>query len=143
MDGKITKQFMLIIVCPFVLFLLTIVLSVLLQYSDFNCSFGIFKLFLCFFPHCASEERTIVIVQKLNCLINYYVWSWDQHSLSCHFISNNGIQCTWCVWYNKRNIAILCLKCLKCIVFVRQIKISFLYMLLNAQYYCMFRCYLV
>ena len=37
---------LLIVVCPFVLFLLTIVLSVLLRYTDFDCPFGIFKLFL-------------------------------------------------------------------------------------------------
>ena len=33
------------VVCSFVLFLLVIVLSVLLQYTDYNCPFGIFKLF--------------------------------------------------------------------------------------------------
>ena len=37
---------LLIVVCPFVLFLLAIVLSVLLQYTDSDCPFGIFKLFL-------------------------------------------------------------------------------------------------
>ena len=37
---------LLIVVCPFVLFLLAIVLSVLLRYTDSDCSFGIFKLFL-------------------------------------------------------------------------------------------------
>jgi hypothetical protein len=35
-----------IVVCPFVLFLLAIVLSVLLRYTDSDCPFGIFKLFL-------------------------------------------------------------------------------------------------
>jgi len=35
-----------IVVCPFVLFLLAIVLSVLLRYTDFDCPFGIFKFFL-------------------------------------------------------------------------------------------------
>jgi hypothetical protein len=35
-----------IVVCPFVLFLLAIVLSVLLQFTDSDYSFGIFKLFL-------------------------------------------------------------------------------------------------
>ena len=34
-----------IVVCPFVLFLLAIVLSVLLRYTDSDCPFGIFKLF--------------------------------------------------------------------------------------------------
>jgi hypothetical protein len=37
---------LLIVVCQFVLFLLAIVLSVLLRYTDSDCSFGIFKLFL-------------------------------------------------------------------------------------------------
>jgi len=37
---------LLIVVCPFVLFLLAIVLSVLLRYTDSECPFGIFKLFL-------------------------------------------------------------------------------------------------
>jgi hypothetical protein len=37
---------LLIVVCPFVLFLLAIVLSVLLQYTDSDCPFGIFQLFL-------------------------------------------------------------------------------------------------
>ena len=36
-----------IVVCPFVLFRLAIVLSVLLQYTDSDYPFGIFKLFLC------------------------------------------------------------------------------------------------
>jgi len=34
------------VVCPFVLFLLAIVLSVLLRFTDTDNSFGIFKLFL-------------------------------------------------------------------------------------------------
>jgi hypothetical protein len=34
------------VVCPFVLFLLAIVLSVLLRYTDSDYLFGIFKLFL-------------------------------------------------------------------------------------------------
>jgi hypothetical protein len=32
--------------CPFVLFPLAIVLSVPLRYTDYDCPFGIFKLFL-------------------------------------------------------------------------------------------------
>jgi hypothetical protein len=31
--------------CPFVIFLLAIVLSVLLRHTDSDCPFGIFKLF--------------------------------------------------------------------------------------------------
>jgi hypothetical protein len=37
---------LLIVVCPFVLFLLAIVLAVLLQYTDSDFPFGVFKLFL-------------------------------------------------------------------------------------------------
>jgi len=37
---------LLIVVCPFVLFLLAIALSVFLQYTDSDCPFGIFNLFL-------------------------------------------------------------------------------------------------
>jgi len=37
---------LLIVVCPFVLFHLTIVLSVLLRYTNSDCPFGILKLFL-------------------------------------------------------------------------------------------------
>ena len=44
MDGSL-KRFTSNPTCPFVLFLLTIVLSVL-RYSDSDCPFGIFKLFL-------------------------------------------------------------------------------------------------
>ena len=40
--GKTLKM----VVCPFVLFLLTIVLSVLLWFTDSDYPFGIFKLFL-------------------------------------------------------------------------------------------------
>ena len=39
-----------IFVCPFVLFLLAIVLSVLLRFVDSDYPFGIFKLFLLWFP---------------------------------------------------------------------------------------------
>ena len=35
-----------IVVCPLVLFRLAIVLSVLLRFTDSDCPFGIFKLFL-------------------------------------------------------------------------------------------------
>ena len=37
---------LLIVVCPFALFLLAIVLSVLLRHTDSDCPFGTFKLFL-------------------------------------------------------------------------------------------------
>jgi hypothetical protein len=37
---------LLIVICPFVHFLLAIVLSVLLRYTDSDCPYGIFKLIL-------------------------------------------------------------------------------------------------
>ena len=39
-------QFYVYVVCPFVLFILVIVLSLLLRYTDFHYPFGIFKLLL-------------------------------------------------------------------------------------------------
>jgi len=45
----VTRSYMyvlLIVVCSFVHFLLAILLSVLLLYTDSDCPFGIFKLFL-------------------------------------------------------------------------------------------------
>ena len=38
-----------IVVCPFVLFLLAIVLSALLRYTVCDCPYGIFKLFFDYF----------------------------------------------------------------------------------------------
>jgi hypothetical protein len=46
LDLQFYVYVLLIVVCPFVLFLLTIVLSVLLRYTDSNYIFDIFKLFL-------------------------------------------------------------------------------------------------
>ena len=50
--------------CSFVLFLLTIVLSVLLRYTDSDCAFGIFKLFLFFryWDRYASFRYTLCVV---------------------------------------------------------------------------------
>ena len=49
-------------VCPFVLFLLVIVLSVLLRYADSDYSFGIFKLFL---SH-SMGPKTLISSSKIN-----------------------------------------------------------------------------
>jgi hypothetical protein len=50
---RVTRSFvlyiLLIVVCPFVLLPLVIVLSVLLRYTDSDCPFGIFKLYLTHF----------------------------------------------------------------------------------------------
>jgi hypothetical protein len=47
---------LLIVVCPFVLFLLAIVLSVLLRLADSDYPFGIFKLFL-------SDENLFILIE--------------------------------------------------------------------------------
>jgi len=39
---------LLIVICPFVLFRLAIVLSVILQYTNSDCTFGTFKFVLSF-----------------------------------------------------------------------------------------------
>jgi hypothetical protein len=48
-----------IVACPFVLFLLTIVLSVRLRYTDSDYPFGIFKLFMS--HRCRISERLLKI----------------------------------------------------------------------------------
>ena len=62
------------VVCPFVLFLLTIVLSALLRFTDSDYPFGIFKLFLqytgnqstVFFSYQRNESQTLpLILQSL------------------------------------------------------------------------------
>ena len=52
--GTFYMYVLLIVVCPFVLFLLAIVLSVPLRYTDYDCPFGIFKLFLFLCMFCRS-----------------------------------------------------------------------------------------
>jgi hypothetical protein len=76
---------LLIVVCPFVLFLLNILLSILLRYMNSDCPFGIFKLFLHALYHMEDsitsksdkgEESPIKIntlrevkLQSLSCII--------------------------------------------------------------------------
>jgi hypothetical protein len=65
--GRVTRSYvLLIVVCPFILFLLAIVLSVLLRYTDF----GIFKLFLCILG-----ERYLGFWELL--VLNYFLWNKD------------------------------------------------------------------
>ena len=47
-----------IVVCPFELFLLGIVLSVLLRYTDSDCPFGIFKLLIYYIYIIGSETSS-------------------------------------------------------------------------------------
>ena len=56
-----------IVVCPFVLFLLAIVLYVFLRYKDSEYPFGIFKLFL-------RKILDIVIQLRRVCVVNKYVF---------------------------------------------------------------------
>ena len=44
LDRLFYMYVLLIVVCPFVLFHLAIVLSVLVRYTNYDCPFGIFKL---------------------------------------------------------------------------------------------------
>jgi len=57
---------LLIVVCPFVLFLLAIVLSVLLRYTDSDYPFGIFKPFLTSFmdTHSLCDQNAIMHVSN-------------------------------------------------------------------------------
>ena len=52
-----------IVVCPFVLFLLAFVLSVLLRYTDSDYPFGIFKLFLSIIFQLAGSVQNIAIIK--------------------------------------------------------------------------------
>ena len=45
------------VICAFVPFLLTIVLSILLRFTDSDYPFGIFKLFLLFFFSRQNKQR--------------------------------------------------------------------------------------
>ena len=65
-----------IVVCSFVLFLLAIVLSVLLRYTDSDCPFGIFKLVLC--------------VIKYIRLLMTIIWLWFFRITCC--------ECCWFSW---------------------------------------------
>ena len=53
-----------IVVCPFVLFLLAIELSVLLRFTDSDYHFGIFKLFL-WAPHFRKPHMSFLIMIKV------------------------------------------------------------------------------
>jgi hypothetical protein len=81
---------MLIVVCPFVLFLLAIVLSVLLRYTDSNCHFGIFKLFLSYhgnlgFDNWACQNFISLRILKRTCEIYHFSFG-----ILNEFINNNS-----------------------------------------------------
>ena len=61
-----------IVVCPFVLFLLAIVLSVLLRQTDSDYHFGIFKLFLQLFK---ALFHINLVLQYQNTESKYYLFS--------------------------------------------------------------------
>ena len=60
-----------IVVCPFVLFLLVIVLAVLLRYTDSDYTFGIFKLFLLNYVINVNTSCAIIVVIILAVRIFY------------------------------------------------------------------------
>ena len=63
LDLKFYVYVLEIVACPFVLFLLVIVLSVLLWYTDSDCPFGIFILFL----PCKTCKSNLQL-QKIKCI---------------------------------------------------------------------------
>ena len=79
-----------IVVCPFVLFLLANVLSVLLLFTDSNHLFGIFKLFFLhsvFVRHCTVREGNVASVSDINKMTEYISAvddiQYNQHSTYC------------------------------------------------------------
>ena len=82
---------LLIVVCPFVLFLLVIGFSVLRRYTNSDYPFGIFKLFLQLLytlikerfeaVHRRSTENTI-IKRTIICLQGFFVWRNTLHLMS-------------------------------------------------------------
>ena len=69
---RVTRSLVLYVVFPFVLFLLAIVFSVLLRYTDSDCPFGIFKLFLSTFV-CSDEmfkQRNFFLIRRHSKIIS-------------------------------------------------------------------------
>jgi hypothetical protein len=87
---------LLIVICPFVLFLLAIVLSVLLRCTNSDCPFGIFKLFL-LYPVVAyilrsgrvSSSCSTSDIRRVNLVTNQVISHergkdhWNLHTLYC------------------------------------------------------------
>ena len=74
----------LILVCPFVCFLLVIVLSVLLRFTDSDYPFGIFKLFLSIF--CVFEYH--VFQSLLDTRISY-ITKWENKRTRLFLVDRN------------------------------------------------------
>jgi hypothetical protein len=99
-----------IVVCPFVLFLLAIVLSVRLRYTDSDYPFGIFKLFLPSFltllrvfknPFGTKISRigvhTLNTLSIANC--RFCIPQWQQHNIQ-QPLMNNVFSYNW--WWFAR-----------------------------------------
>ena len=109
-----------IVVCPFILFILAIVFSALLRYTESDYPFGIFKLFLLYYNKntilkltlFGCYERSVFIISTmfvsslpsvvcrgfmsyLRCLC-LFAHSGDQHILFCVFIWFFVALCTLC-----------------------------------------------
>ena len=75
------------LLCPFVLFLLAIVLSVLLRYTDSDCPFGIFKLFLHWYLKMSlSKEGYVYNIRLIMWVTNIY-YDYKQTHLSLYFVT--------------------------------------------------------
>ena len=75
-----------IVVCPFVLFVLAIVLYVLLRFPSSDYPFGIFKLFILTVLNCsyivllshdATFQSFIVLSCSIHCFFKRHPWSWS------------------------------------------------------------------
>jgi hypothetical protein len=88
-----------IVVCPFVLFLLAIVLSVLLRYTVSDCPFGIFKLYLEVVAQ--LSHYSLIFVYSQTCIYRPLMGTWkcgfnQQLKLYGLFINlKNGVAVYW------------------------------------------------
>jgi hypothetical protein len=86
---------LLIVVCPFVLFLLVIVLSVLLRYTDSDYTFGIFKLL--FLPSLSVTTKIVRLVLTQFDLypVQLYMMKFSRYiRKSCAFLSGSSVSLT-------------------------------------------------
>jgi hypothetical protein len=108
---------LLIVVCPFVLFLLAIVLTVLLRYTDFDYPFGIFKLFLKKILHRKLKSNTntskIHVWISLNIFYLLNITNWDRTQV---FPTYEGFSRGWIqmLWKFKHFLLYQC-----CVTFVK------------------------
>ena len=91
---------LLIVVCPFVLFLLAIVLCVLLRYTDSDCAFGISKLFLNSTTIRYRTHQCCNLGRMFNLLL--FLSGVHVEYFSLYLFTHTGVQeyfhIRWCLW---------------------------------------------